>query len=118
MDLLKAFGTLYHDLLVAKREAYGLSINSLTYTGRYLNLLLQRTGVKNSFSPWKDITAGVPQGSILGPLLFRIYINSIFLFVDTAILGNYADDTTLYSIQNNPKSNQEILNYNFTTLQK
>ena len=47
-----------------------------------------------------------------------IYINEIFLFVDTAFPGNYADDTTLYSIQNNPKSNQAIQNYNFTTLQK
>ena len=45
------------------------------------------------------------------------YINDIFLFVDTAFLGNYGD-TTLYSIQNNPKSNQAIINYNFTTLQK
>ena len=118
MDLSKAFDTLYHDLLIAKPEAYELSTNSIRYIRSYSNQRLQRTAVKNSFSPWKDIIAGVPQGSILGPLLFHICINNIFLFVDTAFLGNYADDTTLYSIQNNPKSNQEILNYNFTTLQK
>ena len=49
--------------------------------------------------------------------LYLIYISNIFLFVDTSFLGNYADDTTFYSKQNNPKSNQAILNYNFTTLQ-
>ena len=111
MDFSKGFDTLNHDLLIAKLEAYVLSVNSLSQR-------LQRTGVNNSFSLWKDIIAGVPQGSILGPLLFNIYINDIFICVDTAFLGNYVDDTTLYSIQNNPKSNQPILNYNFTTLQK
>ena len=117
MDLSKAFNTLNHDLLIAKLEAFGLSLNSLRYIRSY-SQRLQRTGVNNSFSLWKDVIAGVPQGSILGPLLCNIYINDIFLFVDTAFLRNYADDTTLYSIQNNPKSNQAIPNYNITTLQK
>ena len=58
------------------------------------------------------------QGSVLGPLLLNTYINIIYLSLDTAFLGNYADNTTLYSIQNNPKSNQAILNYDCTTLQK
>ena len=117
MDASKAFDTLNHDLLIAKLEAYGLSINSLRYIRSYLNQRLQRTGVNNTFSLWKDIIAGPPQESILGPHLFNIYINDIFLFFDAAFLGHYADGTTLYSIQNNPKSNQAILNYNFTTLQ-
>ena len=118
MDLSKAFDTLNHDLLIVKLEAYGLSLNSFRYTCSYLRQSLQRTGANNSFSLRKDIIAGVPQRSLLDPLLFNIYISDIFLFLDTAFLGNYADDTTLYSIQNNPKSNQAILNYNFTTLQK
>ena len=60
--------------------------------------------------------AGEPHGSILRPILFNVYINDIFLFANTTILGNDADDITLYSIKNNPKSNQAILNYNFATL--
>ena len=98
MDLSKAFDTLNHDLLIAKLEACGFSVNSLSYIHSYLNKRLQKTNVNNSYSLWKEISTGVPQESILGPLLFNIYINNILLFVDEAFLSNYADDTVLYSI--------------------
>ena len=74
------------------------TLKTYGYIQSYLDNRLQRTNVNNNFSLWKDIFAGVPQGSILGPLLFNIYINDIFLFVDNAQLCNYADDTTLYSV--------------------
>ena len=82
IDLSKAFDTLNHVLLIAKLEAYGFSENSLNYIQSYLRTRLQRTNVNLNFSLWKDIFAGVPQGSILGPLMFNIYINDIFLFLD------------------------------------
>ena len=66
MDLSKAFDILYHDLLIAKLEAYGFSENSLNYIQSYLRSGLQRTNVIN-FSLWEDIFSGVPRGSILGP---------------------------------------------------
>ena len=118
MDLSKAFDTLNHDLLIAKLEAYGFSENSLNYIQSYLRNRLQRTNVNNNFSLWKDIFSGVPQGSILGPLMFNIYINDIFLFPDNGCLSNYADDTTLYSIGENHNTNRNILIKSFLSLQK
>ena len=80
IDLSKAFDTLNHDLLITKLEAYGLSITFLRFICSYLNQHFQRTEVNNSFSLWKDIIAVVPQGSILGPLLFNIYILITYFF--------------------------------------
>ena len=100
-DLSKAFDCLNHELLIAKLEAYGLGHRSLTYILSYLSDRKQRTKVNNSFSSWSNINTGVPQGSILGPLLFNIYLNDIFYFVNEGDLTNYADDTTPYVIDTN-----------------
>ena len=96
-DLSKAFDCLNHELLIAKLEAYGLDPPSLTFIYSYLSQRKQRTKVNNSFSEWCNISSGVPQGSILGPLLFNLYINDIFYFVNKCNIANYADDTTPYS---------------------
>ena len=86
MDLSKACDTQNHDLLIAKLEAYGLSINSLRYIRSYLNNGLQRASVNNSFSLWKDIVAGLPQGSILGRLLFNMFI---YIYIYINVLTTY-----------------------------
>ena len=81
-------------------EAYGLDIESLNYIYSYLSDRKQRTKVNSSFSSWAQIIFGVPQGSILGPLLFNIYVNDIFYFVSNSEnITNFADDTTPYTIE-------------------
>ena len=97
MDLSKAFDTLDHSLLLAKLSAYGFDNNSLSFVRSYLTNRIQRCKIENHFSNWREITTGVPQGSILGPLLFNIFINDIFLFVESSNVCNYADDNTLFA---------------------
>ena len=73
-DLSKAFDCLPHDLLLAKLNAYGFSLPALRLVQSYLSNRKQRTKINSEFSPWEEILFGVPQGSILGPLLFTFYV--------------------------------------------
>ena len=97
MDLSKAFDTLDHSLLLAKLHAYGFHNNSLSFGRSYLTNRIQRCEIENHFSNWGEITTGVPHGSIVGPLLFNILFNDIFLFVENSNIYKYADDNTLFS---------------------
>ena len=73
-DLSKAFDCLVHDFLIAKLEAYGFTYESLKLINSYLTDRKHRTKINSSYSSFLDLLIGVPQGSILGPLLFNIYI--------------------------------------------
>ena len=95
-DLSKAFDCLPHDLIVAKLNAYGFSLPALNLIQNYLVNRKQTTKINDSYSPWSDILFAVPQGSILGPLLFNIFLSDLFLIVKDGNIASYADDNTLY----------------------
>ena len=56
-----------------------------------------RTKINKQFSPWQELIQGVPQGSVLGPLLFNIYLNDLFYIAESTNVCNFADDTTFYA---------------------
>ena len=114
-DLSKAFDCIPHDLIIARLEAYGFQIDALRLVHDYLSNRKQRVKLNETFSSWRDIEYGVPQGYILGPLLFNIHMYDLFYFLDNVGIANYADDTTLYTVKAN---NGSALNALETSSQK
>ena len=100
-DLSKAFNRLSHELLLAKLRAYGFSISALRLIYSYLANRKQRTKINSSYSSWEEILFAVPQGSILGPLLFNIFLCDIFFVLSQTDFASYADDNTPYVEANN-----------------
>ena len=96
-DLSKAFDCLSHDLLIAKLDAYGFGKSALKFIYSYLTDRTQRVKVDGEYSGKRTLKYGVPQGSILGPLLFNLFMNDIFYFMEDSKLANYADDTSTYT---------------------
>ena len=100
-DLSKAFDCLSHELLIAKLHAYGFSISALRLIYSYLANRKQRTKINSSYSSWEEIIFGVPQGSILGPLLFNIFLCDMFFVLRQTDFASFADDNTPYVEANN-----------------
>lgn len=108
-DVSKAFDRVWHEGLLLKLEAAGISGSLLHWFRSYLSNRKQRVVLPGVQSEWRSVRAGVPQGSILGPLLFLLFINDIVEDINSNI-RLFADDTSLFIVVDNPETAAEILN--------
>ena len=103
-DLSKAFECRPHDLIIAKLNAHGFSLSAPKLIHNYLTHRKQRTKINSSYSSWEEILFGVAQVSILGPLLFNIFVSNLFSVLSDVEFASYADDNTPYVVKNNIRS--------------
>ena len=95
MDLSKAFDCIPHELLKAKMGAYGFSENALTFFFSYLKRQKHSVQINNTYSIFQLLLSGVLQGSILGLILFNLFINDLFMYIKNSNLHNFADENTI-----------------------
>ena len=110
MDLSKAFDMLPHSLIIRKLAKYGADDNTLSLIKNYLTDRKQHVKLAGTFSPWLPVQRGIPQGSILGPLLFNIFMNDIPHVIDYTILSTYADDTQIFYAGDNVTDVEHAIN--------
>lgn len=108
-DISKAFDRVWHKGLLYKLACFGISGTVLKWFRSYLAGRQQRVVINGQSSDWAPVNAGVPQGSILGPLLFLVFINDIVLDLNSSI-RLFADDTSLYIVVDTPQSAALSLN--------
>ena len=111
LDFAKAFDTVNHKILLSKLDHYGIRGKTLQLIESYLTEREQCVQVNNALSDFDVITHGVPQGSILGPLLFLLYINDIAQASSVLTFYLFADDTAIYLSRKNLHDLEETLNH-------
>lgn len=116
VDLSKAFDSINHSILLAKLEAIGVVGPALTFISSYLSNRKQAVFISNVISSFKTTNKGVPQGSILGPILFLIYINDLPACLTSCEPFLYADDTTILSCSTSVVSVTSNLSNDFNNI--
>ena len=116
VDLEKAFDTVNHNILIKKLHYYGIVGPYNSWLQSYLTNRKQSVTLGDSTSDLKSITCGVPQGSVLGPLLFLIYINDMNTAVKNCIIHHFADDTNLLCSEKNLKKLRKNMNKELSLL--
>ena len=106
-----------HQILLDKLEIYGIKDDTLLWFDTYLTNRKQQVSINNCKSDFKQISYGVPQGYILGPLLFLLFINDLPLYTNNVFTDLYADDTTLYDIQDSKEQIENNLQSALNSLQ-
>jgi len=96
LDLAKAFNCVDHGILLQKLPYYGINGNTLSWLTSFLSRRTQQVAFKGSLSSSGCIKVGVPQGSILGPLLFSIYVNNLPGVISSSDVSMFADDTEIH----------------------
>ena len=96
LDLKKAFDTVNHEVLLSKLSSFNFSTEAIKWTHSYLSNRKQSVRIGSTQSPYLTCNIGVPQGSILGPIFFGLYINDLPLVCPSVNIQMYADDTVLY----------------------
>ena len=116
VDLEKAFDTVNHSILISKLKYYGLQEPSISWLSSYLTNRSQQVSLNGQLSTSRPVTCGVPQGSILGPLLFLIYINDMNKAIKNSTVYHFADDTNLLYSHKNPKTLKKVMNKDLKAL--
>ena len=118
VDFQKAFDTVNHEILLKKLEHYGFRGVINNWFRSYLTDRKQKVVINGFESESKNLLHGVPQGSVLGPILFLIYINDLHRCIKHSTTYHFADDTNLLNISNNYKTLQRKVNYDLFSLHK
>ena len=116
IDAMKAFDTVNHQILLKKLKKYGIDGNLLRWIEGYLTDRKQCTIANNIVSSNENIVCGVPQGSVLGPLLFLIYINDISSVIRNSKISMYADDTVVYISHTNMNNAIALIQSDLTSV--